>query len=460
MAKIGILKENQLNESRVSMNHNAVETLISRTKHKVFVASEAGLLSGIENEKYIDVGAKVLESNKEVIRECDIIVKIGKPSLEELEHFKENQILFCFLNASSDPEYAKKLADKKITAIGYELIYDEQNDNYPILATMSELVGKVCYSIGSNLLSSENGKGILLGGLGSTSRSKVVIFGGGNAGRAFMKLADNAGSRVVVFETDLNLAQKINAERPHVETMYPFKHLIQKEIKNADLVLGATFNGKKKVNKLLKEYMIKGMEPKSVIIDLTHECGGICDTTKYKPNIKNHILTRHNVLHYFVPNVATFVPATATSALAAPILISLIEYLITSFNGIENEKFENATAVKKGEIADWISLDEELENIEYRKRIEKLVDHKDENDYDLFSMLDDDNNSFENQEDYNSSIHNEVEDVLSDPYEIKKTTNLKTEFKDIDKLIKSKQETFGMDAFEDDDFLEELDDED
>ncbi len=453
MAKIGILKENQLNESRVSMNHHAVGALILQTKHKVYVASEAGDKSGISNEKYMSVGAKVLSTNKEVIQECDIIVKIGKPSLEELHFFKENQVLFCFLNLATDPEYAKSLANKKITAIGYELIYDEINDRYPILSTMSELVGKICYSLGSSLLSTPGSKGILLGGLGSTSRSKVVIFGGGNAGKAFMKLADNAGSRVVVFETDLNIAQKINAERPHVETMYPFKSLIQKEIKNADLILGATFNRNKKVQKLLSEHMIREMEPKSVIIDLTHECGGITETTKYTGNSSTYTLTKNKVLHYFLPNIATLVPSTATSALAAPILMTIIEYLITTHKGSDNDKFENAMAIKRGNIASWVPMDTEIEDVEYKEKINKLVKSEDSQDYDLFNLLSDDENTVKQDDEYDRPIHEEFTEETSKSIMKKMVPDAELKpFDDIEKLLDDEDDTFGFDAFEGDDF--------
>lgn len=404
---IGLLKE-MGSEGRVAMNADSVESLITHTRHSIIVTSGAGEKSNVSNEKYIKAGATIVADNESVIKQSDIIVKIGRPTNEEINFFREGQILFCFLNLIVDPNYAKKLAQKKITAIGYESIYEPEQKRYPILATMSELVGKMCYNIGANLLSTPGNKGVFLGGLGSTSRSKVVIFGGGNAGQAFMKMADNAGSRVVVFEKSLELTQKINAERPHIETMFPFEGLIKKEIKNADLVLGATFDGNKKVVKYISNQMLKDMESKSVIIDLTHEFGGITDVTSYQNESNTITTTKNDIIHYWKPNIASLAPKTATSALAAPILKYLIYYLIAKQTDAPNEIIDNATAVHKGVISDWISFGE-VEKNEYHKEIEHLIQDPEE-EFDLFQMMnhnsDDDYNLFDDIEEYEKDENN------------------------------------------------------
>jgi alanine dehydrogenase len=390
---IGVLKEVD-SEARVAMNSDSVATLINSTNNNVLITSGAGEKSSISNEQYVEAGATILPNNESVIKNSQIIVKIGKPTIEELSFFKEGQILFCFLNLTVNPSYTKELIKRKITAIGYELIYEFESNRYPILAPISELVGKVSYSIGSNLLSIPGSKGVFLGGLGSASRSKVVIFGAGNAGQAFMKMADNAGSRVVVFETDLEKTQKINSERPHIETMYPFENRIKKEIKNADLILGATFRGTKKVTRLISDQMLREMEDKSVFIDLTYENGGLSETTGFKENNHTYTVTKHNIVHYWMPNIATLVPKSATSAIAAPILKYLVEYLITTHKGAHNPVIENAIAVNNGVKADWIDLDHELEK-EYRPEIEHLIYDENEDDYDLYQMMNQEDNNIE-----------------------------------------------------------------
>lgn len=436
MANIGILKELENNENRVALNEHAVEKLVLNTQSKVFICSGAGEASDISDQKYKLSGATILGTNKEVIEKSDIIMKIGRPSEKELSFFKEGQVLFAFLNLISNPDYAIKLSKQKITAIGYESIYDEANDTYPILAPVSKLVGKMCYSIGSNLLSASGSKGIFLGGAPNAKRSKVVIFGGGNAGQELMKLADSAGSRVVIFETDLDLNDKITTERPHVETMYPYPNLIKKELKNADLVVGAIFKGKSKVQKLITKQMIKEMEPKSVFIDLSYECGGISETTQFNPKINTFIRNRYNIIHYWMPNIASLIPSTSTSALSTPILKYLISYLITIHKNINNDILENAININNGKIADWIHIDAEQEDEEYKEQIKKII--TEDNDYNLFDMIEDsesndfDNNVFEEttEDDFfefeDEEENNEEKDIdeNDDPFGV--------DFKDID----------------------------
>ncbi len=391
MAYIGVLKEYENNESRVALNNYTV-TALKNMGHKVYITSNAGLKSGISNKKYEDAGGAILSNNKEVIEQSDIIMKISKPSDEELSFFKPNQVLFCFLNLISDPESAIKLANAKITAIGYETI--KNNNSYPILEPMSKLVGKMCYSIAAGLLSMPGkGKGIFLGGSAGTSRSKVVIFGGGHAGKELMKIANNAGSRVTVFDKDLSVMKDINDYNPQIQTMYPHHDLIIREIKNADLVVGAAFSGTTLVNKILSKEIIKMMEPKSVFIDLTTQSGGMSSATSFDPTRKNDIFQKHNVIHYCVPNIAATIPKTATSALADPILNYLVRYLLTAHENIHDDIIDNAIQVKNGEIADFIKIDSDTEKTEYDNKIKNLINEND--DFDLLSMFEDDKPQFE-----------------------------------------------------------------
>lgn len=409
MANIGVLKESQHNESRVAMNHVSISAITGDfLKHSVYVTSDAGVKSGIDNEKYIQAGATILPDNAEVIKQSDIIMKISRPSIEELNLFREGQVLFCFLNIVSDPEYALELKKRKITAIAYELIYNSEDDRYPILSVMSELVGKIAYNVGSSLLSTPGSKGVLLGGLGSTTRSKVVVFGGGNAGKAFMKMADNAGSRVVIFDTNLKKQQEINSEKPHIETMYPFEEYVKKEIKNADLILFSTFEGgKRRTKEMLSEQLIREMEPKSVVIDLTYDSGGSTENTKYNPENKSYTMTKNGIVHYWMPNMASLVPKTATSALSSPILIYLLRFLVTTIAGRDDDSIQNAIVSANGELADWIITDDEQTDLEYQKDLDSLLNNEDDDDeYDLFNMIDE-----SEDDDFSMNIFEEKEEL-------------------------------------------------
>ena len=405
MKKIGILKEINNFESRVALNEIAVN-LLKQQGHTVYITNNAGLASGIPNSKYEKSGGKILASNSDVIKESDIIIKVLAPSIEEANLFKEGQILFSFLNLITNPILTSILLKKKVTAIGYESIND--NNRFPVLETMSKLVGKQCFQIGASLLSMPTtGKGVLLGGSSSASRSKVVIFGGGHAGKEFMKLANNAGSRITVFDQDFSVINDINDANPQIQTMFPYHELIIKEIKNADLILGATFSDKSKVKKMLSSEMIKMIEPRSVLIDLTAERGGISETTRLT-TLKSEIYLKHDVFHYCVPNIAASIQKTASSALSPIILNYLLRFLITTNNNIFDEVIDDAIQVINGESKDYISLDDNnVKNKSYNEKVKNL----NKNDEDIF---DEDLLKMIENEDFHNSTHELKEDNYED----------------------------------------------
>lgn len=351
--RIGIPIETDYFEKRVSLAPHAVRVLRKRG-NEIFITSDAGKNSGYTNDDYIRCGAYITKNNKETYEKTDIIVKIMVPNDIEENYLNDNHILFCFLNLLSNKEKAISLSQRGITAIGYETISDINNE-YPILSSMSRIAGKLSFSIASEILAKPvSGKGLLLGGSPSASRSKVVVIGGGNAGMEMIKLSLNAGSRVSVFDSDIQKLNKISYDYPSVETFYPYHDLIIKQLKNADVVLGATFANKKNVTKMVSDQMIKMMEQSSVIIDLTTENGGIFETSRIT-TLDDPIYNKHGIFHYCVPNIAACVPKTASNALSTSILPFLLQ--ITEGLWVNSDQMQGALQINEGTIEPFILTD-------------------------------------------------------------------------------------------------------
>ena len=205
---IGIPFEENQYENRVSISPYGVHVL-RKQNHKIFITVDAGIKSGYTNDEYKKNGATIVQSNQELYSSSDIIVKINPPEESELKYLKEGQIIFAFYNFFTNPELLETLSKKKITAIAYELI--EVDGQYPIVSAMSRIAGKLSFSIASEILSKPNsGKGLLLGGSPSASRSKILVIGGGIAGMELVRLGILAGSRVSVMDIDVEKLNKIN----------------------------------------------------------------------------------------------------------------------------------------------------------------------------------------------------------------------------------------------------------
>lgn len=370
--KIGIPYEDNVYENRVSITPYAVHVL-RRQNHQVFVTVDAGLKSGFSNDDYKKNGATIVQSNFDLYNNSELIVKVNQPESQELNYLKEGHTIMAFFNFITNPTLVEVLSKKKVTAISYELV--SKDGLYPIVDSMSRIAGKLSFSIGSELLSKPNsGKGVLLGGSPSASRSKIVIIGAGTAGKELIKLGIQTGSRVSVFDTDITKLNNVNHEFPSIETFYPYHNLLISQLKNADLVLGATSAYKKKVKKMISNEMLKMMEPRSVFIDLTAPCGGISESTRMTDLGKPTYL--HNeIYHYCVPNIAASVPKTASNALSTNILPFLL--FIADGYMDKSEELMDAISINKGKVDEYL----QNKNVEFKqKQIKELINDDDDED--------------------------------------------------------------------------------
>lgn len=375
--KIGIPFEENNYENRVSIAPYAVSVLKKRG-NQVLVTIDAGLKSGYTNDEYKKAGATIVQNNRELYTNSEIIVKVNAPEISELPYMREGQIIMAFFNLITNPELVQKLSDMKITAIAYELISLEKS--FPILESMSRIAGKLSFSIGSEILSKPNtGKGVLLGGSPSASRSKIVVIGAGNAGMELIRIANYVGSRVSVFDNDISKQNIINNNFPSVETFYPYHELLIKQIKNADLILGATSSFKKKTTRLLSNEMFKMMEPRSVFIDLTIQSGGISETSR-ATELGKPIYLYNDIFHYCVPNIAATVPKAASNALSTTILPFVLR--ITEGLASESESIQNAICIRKGRVEDFL----ECKDVAVKqKQIEQLIETNDDDEQDVIN---------------------------------------------------------------------------
>ncbi|NJN28876.1 MAG: hypothetical protein HC819_24360 [Cyclobacteriaceae bacterium] len=86
-------------------------------------------------------------------------------------------------------------------------------------------------------------------------------------------------------------------------------------LKNADVVIGALRAEKGKARHVVSEEMVKNMRPDSLIIDLSIDQGG-CIATSETTSLNRPVFRKYDIIHYCVPNVASRVATTATTALS------------------------------------------------------------------------------------------------------------------------------------------------
>jgi len=322
---IGIPKETTFQERRVSLAPEAVSLLVSNG-HSVKIETKSGENSNFTDNEYSEAGAEICYDPAEIYK-CDIIFKVAPPNEEEVELMTGGQTLISALQLSVQPkEILQKLMQKKITAIAWDYIQDEDG-SYPVVRTMGEIAGTTSITIAAELLSNfETGKGVMLGGIAGVQPAEVVILGAGIVGEYAVRAAMGLGASVRLFDSSLSRLRRLQnnlGRRVFTSVLQP--KVLAKSIKRADVVIGAVRAPLGRTPCIVTEEMIEEMKPGSVIIDVSIDQGGCVETSRVT-NHKNPTFVKHGVVHYCVPNIASRVPRTASFALSnifAPILLEM-----------------------------------------------------------------------------------------------------------------------------------------
>lgn len=313
--KIGIPKEVRFEERRVALAPAGVDSLI-RSGHTVYIQKGAGEGSHFTDEEYSSLGAQIVYNPEEVFQRSDIIVKVNRLTEEESLLLRENQILFSFLHlAVGEKKILNSLLEKKVTAIGYELI--ELDDHLPVLQSMSEIAGQVSIQVAEQLLESRSpvGRGVLLGGITGVAPAAVVIIGAGVVGTMAARAALGRGASVIVLDRDLARLRNIDATfQKKITTVMANPYTIARGVKFADVLIGSVLIKAEKTPHIVTEDMVKTMKKEAVILDVSIDQGGCIETSR-PTTISNPTFIAHDVIHYCVPNMPALVSRTATYGL-------------------------------------------------------------------------------------------------------------------------------------------------
>ncbi len=316
--RIGIPKETKTLEGRVALVPAACADLV-RNGHEVYIETNAGVKSGFADEAFTKVGVKVLPDAASLYAKGELIVKVKEPIAGDLEHLRRDHLLFCYLHLAAEPELTKRLLHIGLTGVAFETV-EEADGSLPLLAPMSIIAGRIGVQVGVHLLHQPaGGKGILIGGLPTAKRGRVVVLGAGAAGGNSAALAADMGAEVIVFDRRQDRLAQMMALGANVTALYPYQEYIAREVAQADLVIGAVLVTGAKAPHVVTLDMVKAMEPGSVMVDISVDQGGCFETTR-PTTYADPTYVVEGVTHFAVTNMPGAVPQTASQAISAAIL--------------------------------------------------------------------------------------------------------------------------------------------
>ena len=134
-----ILKESD-SELRVSASPESVKKMVG-LGISVNIQTTAGQNSNFSDESYIANGAEIFNNTSE-ISNADIIIKVNKPTDNEISLMKEGSLFIGSLDPYNSKETLNKLKDKGITSFAMELMPRiTRAQSMDILSSQSNLAG-------------------------------------------------------------------------------------------------------------------------------------------------------------------------------------------------------------------------------------------------------------------------------------------------------------------------------
>ncbi len=362
--KIGIPKETSFQEKRVPLTPDGV-ALLTDHGHEVQIETGAGEGASYSDKDFSEAGAQIVYS-ADKIYENDLILKVEPPSEAELKMMKHKQTLLSALQLKTQTRsYFKSLMDKKITALSFENIEDEDGI-IPVVRSMSEIAGNTSILVAAEYLSNaNNGKGFMLGGVSGVPPTEVVIIGAGTVGAYAARTALALGANVKVFDKSLTKLRRLQAtiNNMPIYTCVIQPKILEKALMRCDVAIGAIRASSGRTPCVVSDDMVSKMKAGSVIIDVSIDQGGCFESSELTSH-DQPTFNKYDIVHYCVPNIASRVSRTASFSLSnimAPILLSIgesggIDEILARNIGVRKGLYlYNGTLVNQP-IGEWFDL--------------------------------------------------------------------------------------------------------
>ena len=297
--KIGSIAENIEIEKRVAITPEIAKKFITNG-FDVNLQKDYAKHLGFDDKDYEAVDVKILEDEKSVLENSEILAQLNLPSKSLFEYFDKNQTLVGVLNPYQNTKDLEELVKKKINCFSLELLPRiTRAQSMDVLSSQANLAGykAVVESFGNF----EKAIPMMMTAAGTIPAAKVLVVGAGVAGLQAIATAKRMGA--IVFATDVRMASKEQVESlggkfltvegsENMETEGGYakeatdefkqkqEDLLSETLKKIDIVICTALIPGKKAPVILKENMLDNMCSGSIIYDLAAVQGGNTSATK------------------------------------------------------------------------------------------------------------------------------------------------------------------------------------
>ena len=135
------ISENLDNEKRVAITPDIAKKYID-LGFNLILPNNYGVHLGFSNEGYKNLGINLLDDDKEIINNSEIVIQLGLPEDKKLSLFKQNQTLIGSFNAYLNKEKLENLKSNKVNCFSLELLPRiTRAQSMDILSSQANLAG-------------------------------------------------------------------------------------------------------------------------------------------------------------------------------------------------------------------------------------------------------------------------------------------------------------------------------
>lgn len=368
--KIAVPRETAEGETRVALTPQIAGQLVADGL-EVLVEAGAGEASSNLDEAYREAGATIVPDVAQLYSQADMVLRVGRPSDEEVEMLRDGSVLIGTLGTLAKPELAQKLAKRGVTAISMDAIPRiTRAQSMDTLSSQATVGGYKAVLLAATKL--PKFFPLLTTAAGTIRPARGIVMGAGVAGLMAIGTARRLGAvveatdvRPVVkeqveslggtfIEVEMTPEEKAAAETAGgyaTEMSDDYKRrqaeLIAERVKEADFIITTALIPGRPAPRLVTDEMVASMKPGSVIIDMAAEMGGNVEGTEPGKEV-----VRHGVTIVGITNLPATMPASATQMYAKNIQ-TLVKHLVTDGSltlDFEDEITKGATITHGGKV--------------------------------------------------------------------------------------------------------------
>ncbi|MFL5944009.1 MAG: Re/Si-specific NAD(P)(+) transhydrogenase subunit alpha [Gaiellaceae bacterium] len=332
--RIGVPRELEAGERRVALVPDAVSRLAA-AGFEVVVEAGAGESAAFPDADYAAGGATTGDPWS-----ADAVVKVRKPTTDEVQRLRSGQVLIGFLEPLTDRAGVDRLAERDVVAFAMESIPRiTRAQPMDALSSQATVSGYKAVLIAAERL--PRFFPMLMTAAGTVAPAKVLVVGAGVAGLQAIATARRLGAVVSGFdvrpvvreqveslgatfldlgvvgeETEGGYARELTEDEQRQQ-----QAALEERIPDFDAVITTALVPGRAAPRLIPAGAVAKMRPGSVIVDLAAETGGNCELTQ-----PGEVVEREGVTIAGLTNLPSTMPFHA-SQLYARNVSSLLQHL-------------------------------------------------------------------------------------------------------------------------------------